>query len=54
MLFRSFLSPVGYHTNTMVYGPGRYRYLDFARYGWSFTLVMTLVVPFLICRFFSL
>ena len=49
-----FLSPVGYHTNTMVYGPGRYRYLDFARYGWSFTLVMTLVVPFLICRFFSL
>ena len=49
-----FLSPVGYHTNTMVYGPGRYRYLDFVRYGWPFTVVMTLSVPFMICRSFGL
>ncbi len=29
----SFLSPIGYQTNTLVYGPGRYRYGDFARLG---------------------
>jgi di/tricarboxylate transporter len=29
----SFLSPVGYQTNTMVYGPGGYRYLDYLRLG---------------------
>ena len=49
-----FLSPVGYHTNTMVYGPGRYRFLDVTRYGLPFTLVMTIAVPFLICRMFGI
>ena len=49
-----FLSPVGYHTNTMVYGPGRYRFLDVARYGIPFTVAMTIAVPWMICRMFHI
>lgn len=51
---QSFLSPVGYQTNLMVFGPGRYRFLDVARYGFPLTLLMTLLVPWLICRQFGL
>ena len=51
---QSFLSPVGYQTNLMVFGPGRYRFLDVPRYGLPLTVVMTLTVPFLICRWFGL
>jgi di/tricarboxylate transporter len=51
---QSFLSPVGYQTNLMVFGPGRYRFLDIARYGIPLTLTMTLLVPLLICRHFNL
>ncbi|EAQ76325.1 MULTISPECIES: SLC13 family permease [unclassified Synechococcus] len=51
---QSFLSPVGYQTNLMVFGPGRYRFLDVARYGLPLTLTMTLLVPWLICRQFGI
>jgi di/tricarboxylate transporter len=51
---QSFLSPVGYQTNLMVFGPGRYRFLDVARYGFPLTVVMTLLVPWLVCRQFGL
>ena len=51
---QSFLSPVGYQTNLMVFGPGRYRFLDITRYGFPLTIAMTLVVPLLICRWFGI
>ncbi len=45
---QSFLTPMGYQTNLMVFGPGRYRFLDVTRYGAGLTLLMTLIVPILI------
>lgn len=51
---QSFLTPIGYQTNLMVFGPGRYRFLDMARYGAPLTIGLALVVPWLICRHFGL
>lgn len=39
-----FLTPIGYQTNTMVYGPGGYRFGDYARLGAPLTLVVALVI----------
>ena len=42
----SFLTPVGYQTNTMVYGPGGYRFTDYLRLGapLSVAVLATIVV----------
>ncbi len=45
---QSFLTPMGYQTNLMVFGPGRYRFLDVTRYGIGLTFVMSLMIPWLI------
>jgi di/tricarboxylate transporter len=50
----SFLTPIGYQTNLMVFGPGRYRLLDMVRYGAPLSIGLALLVPFLICRRFGL
>ena len=36
----SFLTPIGYQTNVMVYGPGGYRYTDYTRLGLPLTVTM--------------
>ena len=50
---QSFLTPMGYQTNLMVYGPGRYRFFDIARYGVGLTIIMSLTIPALIIFNFS-
>ncbi len=50
---QSFLTPMGYQTNLMVYGPGRYKFFDIARYGVGLTFIMTLTVPALIILNFN-
>ncbi len=51
---QSFLTPIGYQTNLMVFGPGRYRFLDMARFGAPLSISLALTVPWLLCRYFSL
>lgn len=40
----SFISPVGYQTNLMVYGPGGYKFSHFLRFGLPLTLIYSAIV----------
>jgi di/tricarboxylate transporter len=49
----SFLTPIGYQTNTMVYGPGGYRFGDFARLGLPLTVLVVGLVLWLVPLFWG-
>jgi di/tricarboxylate transporter len=44
----SFLTPIGYQTNTMVYGPGGYRVSDYLKMGAPLTVIVVVGVTLLI------
>ena len=48
------LTPVGYQTNLMVYGPGGYKFTDFARVGAPLQLILTVVTTVGIAFFWGL
>jgi di/tricarboxylate transporter len=39
----NFITPHGYQTNLMVYGPGGYRFKDFFKIGWPLTIIYAVV-----------
>lgn len=50
----SFISPLGYQTNTMVYSAGGYKFSDFFRLGIVLNVVSTVTLVLLLAIFFNL
>jgi di/tricarboxylate transporter len=48
----SYMTPIGYQTNTFIYGPGGYRFSDFFRVGGPLNLIMVIAATFVIPIFF--
>jgi di/tricarboxylate transporter len=49
-----FMTPYGYQTNLMVYGPGGYRFLDYIRAGWMLSVMCLLVSVSILATIYKL
>ena len=49
----SFITPIGYQTNLMVYGPGGYKFSDYIRVGLPLSLILFVSAVLIIPRFWS-
>lgn len=49
----SFITPLGYQTNLMVYGPGQYRYTDYIKLGLPLSVLVALLSLWLIPQVWS-
>ena len=43
----AFLTPIGHHGKLLVYGPGRYNFMDFVRVSTPLTVICALIVVLL-------
>ncbi|MGV2827850.1 SLC13 family permease [Myxosarcina sp. GI1(2024)] len=50
----SFMTPIGYQTNTMIYSPGGYKFIDYVRLGTPLSILMTIITPALIIWLYGL